>query len=60
LDYGSEKEENKTVSINDEDEEVADREWLVGYTYPDNWTCVNEDNIDTLELPTIEKIPYQP
>jgi len=41
-------------------DEDSDDEYLVTYTDPDDWILVTEDNIDSIELPLIEKIPYEP
>jgi len=41
-------------------DEDSDDEYLVTYTDPDDWILVTEDNIDSIELPVIEKIPYEP
>ena len=52
----SDKETVEIELVNDN----SNDKWLVDYTDPDDWILVTEDNIDSVELPHIKPIPYEP
>ena len=51
--------DKETVKIDLVDDN-SDDEWLVEYTDPDESILVTGENIDSMEPPHIEQIPYQP
>ena len=57
-DYDSEADDNPEVK--DVDEADDNSPWFVGYTNPDNWILVTEDELESVELPVIAPIPYEP
>ena len=50
---------NESDSDNDNSNCNINNEYLVTYTDPNNWVMVTEDNIDSIEVPTIEKNPHK-
>ena len=58
VDDSSSDEETVEVELLGDDD--SDDEWLVEYTDPDDWILVTEENIDSVDLPHIQPIPYEP
>ena len=52
--------EKETVEVKLLGNDESDDKWLVEYTDPDDWILVTEENMDSVELPDTQPIPYEP